>query len=126
MTAEEKNRVIELDNANYKSREIARIIGKDVANISRLLSRVKNENIVSFGECPNCGKEIVHYKVKGRKRVYCCEKCKRSNKVRRNTKYTCLNCGRTFYSYHHQKSKFCSVSCYLEHRYGKRLQKENS
>ena len=124
MTAEEKNRILKMKREGLSVREAAAITGRGTGTIGRLFKLA--DLINDYAECPNCGKEIVHYKVKGRKRVYCCEECKRTNKVRRNTKYTCLNCGKTYYSYRHHKSKFCSFSCYIEHRYGKRLQKESS
>ena len=122
MTVEEKNKVLHLFKEKTGCREIARIVGRDPANISRFINRVIAEHISGFAECPNCGREIVHYKSqRGRRRVYCCKECQRSEVARKNTVFVCLECGKSYHGYQFQKRKYCSVSCYLKHRYGERL-----
>ena len=127
MTAEEKNKILQLRKEGKTIREIATITKKGIATVDELINIIKVEKITGFAECPHCGKEIVHTKrTRGRPRVYCSKKCQRADETRRNTVYICQECGRPFRYYQFQKSKFCSRSCYLKHRYGERLQNKNT
>ena len=122
MTVQEKNEVLKLHNENKSHREIGRLLSKADTTILRFINFVKQEHITGFAECPNCGREIVHYKSqRGRRRVYCCKECQRSEVARKNTFFICQECGKSYRGYQFQKRKYCSVSCYLKHRYGERL-----
>ena len=126
MTAEEKNTILQLRKEGKNIREIAAITNKAVGTVDMLLNRIKAEKITGFSECPHCGKEIIHTRrTRGRPRVYCSKECQRADETRRNTVYICQECGRSFRYYQFQKSKFCSRSCYMKHRYGERLQNKN-
>lgn len=120
MTTEEKNKVLELDKQGLTIREIGKIINRSNDAIHNLLK--KSENVSSYDSCPICGKEIINYKNRpGRKRHYCSDKCYNSKKRRKDKTCTCINCGKTFLSWRFAKTKYCSYSCFVQHKYGKRL-----
>jgi hypothetical protein len=75
----------------------------------------------------NCGKPIP--KLAGRKkRVFCSDACRvvwwntHPGMVNRKAicSFTCAYCGTEFDSYGNQKRKYCSHSCYISDRFGKR------
>ena len=125
MTTEEKNNVLELHNQHKSVRQIVALTGLKRSTVSDFI--LANEGVEYFSICPGCGNEIIHLKIgKGRKRIYCSNKCKHSKKAIKNLQRICLNCGRSFLAWKYSKNKYCCHSCYVEHRYGKRLQDKSS
>ena len=125
MTTEEKNKILLLIREDRPRREIARLFGYDPATIIRFERNI--ENVSNFETCPACGKEIINYKNRpGRKRVYCSDKCRCSKKNRKVEERVCINCGNHFVTWKYKRIKYCCHSCYVEHRYGKRLQDKSS
>ena len=71
--------------------------------------------------CPNCGEPILARKGRGRRRVFCSEKCRsRYNHAHPNPdtwvgvkQVVCRYCGKLFISYRetNQPRTYCSVSC---------------
>ena len=126
MTTEEKNKIIELNNAKKSKRAIARAINKDPMTVLRFLEDL-DPSIKSFSICPACGEEIIQYKGRGRNKIYCSNKCRHSKAIDKVDERVCLNCGKHFITWKNKKKiRFCCHSCYVEHRYGKRLQNKSS
>jgi len=73
------------------------------------------------GYCPNCGEPILARKGRGRRRIFCSEKCRsRYNHAHPNPdtwvgvkQVVCRYCGKLFISYRetNQPRTYCSVSC---------------
>ena len=124
MTTEEKNKILKLIREDVPRREIARLTGYDPSTIIRFERTI--EGVLDFVTCPICGKEIVNYIKGGRRKQYCCRKCYDSKKRRKSVTRTCLCCGKTFKAWNFAKTKYCSYSCFYEHKYGKRLQDKSS
>jgi len=126
MTTEEKNKIIELNNAKKSKRAIARAINRDPMTVLRFLEDL-DPNIKNFSICPACGEEFIQYKGRGRNKIYCSNKCRHSKAIDKVDERVCLNCGKHFITWKNKKKiRFCCHSCYVEHRYGKRLQNKSS
>ena len=126
MTAEEKNKILELRRQGFSYRKIKAVVNRSLDTLQTLVE--ESIDIAYYTDCPACGKCIPHYKNKlwGRERVYCCEKCRQSKAARKTQTRICLNCGKPFLTWNYQKAKFCCHGCYVEHRYGKRLQSKST
>ena len=125
MTTDEKNKILQMIREDLPRREIARLTGFNPATIIRFERNI--DNVLSFASCPVCGKEIINYKnQRGRKRQYCSDKCYNSKKRRKDKVCTCLNCGKSFLAWRFTKTKYCCYSCFVQHKYGKRLQNKSS
>jgi len=118
MTTEEKNKILELRKSGKSIREICEIVDRSNDTVHSLV----NSNVDHFSKCPVCGFEIAVLKGPGRKRVYCSDECRRSKKNRKVEERVCLNCGKHFVTWKYKRIKYCCHSCYVEYRYGKRLQ----
>ena len=126
MTTEEKNKIIELNNAGKKKRAIARLINRDPMTVLRFLDSL-DPKIKFFSICPACGEEFAQYKGPGRRRIYCSNKCRHSIKIDKVDERICLNCGKHFITWKNKKKiRFCSQACYFEYRRGQRLQNKSS
>ena len=126
MTAEKKNKILELSRQGIPAREITSIVNCGLGSAGRVVA--KKRIVAYYTDCPNCGKSIPHNfdSLGRRQRVYCCEKCRQSKAARKTQTRICLNCGKPFLAWNYQKAKFCCHGCYVEHRYGKRLQNKSS
>ena len=125
MTTEELNKILNLSREGVPAREIAEILDLGLGTVGRVIA--KKEIIDHYTSCPSCGSPIPYYKKgAGRKRIYCSETCRHSKKLQKVDDRICLNCGRHFITWKYKHIKYCSHSCYVEHRYGKRLQNKSS
>ena len=121
MTTEEKNKILELYRNEHKGvREISRQLNISLSSVHSIID--KNEIVVKYASCPNCGKEIAIRHVKGRRPIYCSKKCKeddykRTHK-RRHVLSVCKCCGRQFRQYTFSRFSFCSCSCANKYRNG--------
>ena len=119
MTIEEKNKILELKRQDLSIREICEIVNKSVEPIHTFLKQAKG--VEYYTRCPACGKLIPHYSnsLKHRQRIYCSDKCRHSNLVRKTEVRVCLYCGKSFITWKYSPTKFCSISCSNKHRHGK-------
>jgi len=132
MKIEEKEKIKALANNGYGIKAISDALGISRNTIKSFCRRnnVKVESVkkgekISDGVfCLNCGKELIQIPGK-RLKLYCCSKCKndwwnRKHKEcggKANYKIVCNECGNTFYSYGNVNRKYCSHSCYINHRF---------
>ena len=126
MTTEEKNKIIELNNAKKSKRAIARAINRDPMTVLRFLEDL-DPKIKHFSICPACKEEFIQYKGRGRNKIYCSDKCRHSIAIDKVDERICLNCGKRFITWKNKKKiRFCSQACYFEYRRGQRLQNKSS
>ena len=126
MTIEEKNKILELHNQKKSVRQIVAITGIKRSTISDFI--LVNDGVAYYSACPSCGELIPHYSnsLNHRQRIYCSNKCRHSDVVRKTQERVCLHCGKTFITWKYSPTKFCSISCSNRHRHGKRLQNKSS
>lgn len=82
---------------------------------------IKNQDNI----CRNCGKPIKS-NLSHREKQFCSRECglqwwhKHPEEMKKKAFYTniCPFCGKTFTSYGCKTRKYCSHSCYINHRYG--------
>lgn len=77
--------------------------------------------------CKYCGAALVQ-PVRGRKRKFCSDACCRKwwsenpQAIRQNPdavyEAICLNCGKAFTAYGNNHRRYCSHTCYIQHRFG--------
>lgn len=87
-------------------------------------SREQTQN-PSQTHCENCQKEVIQTAGRKRKR-FCCDTCRNKwwnahlDLVDRKAiyRFTCRYCGMDFEVYGNDKRKYCSHSCYINHRFG--------
>lgn len=66
----------------------------------------------------------------GKEKIFCSDNCRmkwwnsHQELVNRKAEYVfvCRNCGKLFTAYGNKERKYCSHSCYIEHRYSKKEQ----
>ncbi len=127
MTAEEKNKILELRKQGLSYRKIKAVINRSLDTLHTIVNQ--SEGVAYYTDCPVCGKNIPHYKKnlhRGKQQIYCSEVCRQSKEARKTQPRVCLNCGKTFLAWKYEKTKFCCHECYVEHRNGKRLQNKSS
>ena len=132
MEMETKEKIKSLANSGYGLRAIAEALclSKDTVKSFCRRQGIKiemtkgNEKVGSGVFCLNCGKILEQTKGK-RQKLYCSNKCKnewwnkRHQEIGGKATYTfvCNGCGKTFKSYGNAKRKYCSHSCYINHRF---------
>lgn len=126
MITDEKNKVLELKRNWYSSREIGQELKIAYSTINSFLERSDIDDV--YFVCPECGKEAVNKRARGRPKKYCCKKCAINHKSRHRPKanHVCKCCGKTYVSDADKRTKFCSHSCYIKYRYEtKRIHEAN-
>ncbi len=125
MTTEQLNLILKLCREGVTAREISEIVQVGLGSVGRIIAQ--KDKIDHFTSCPACGNPVPYRKnSRGRKRVYCNAVCRHSQKIHKSTERVCLNCGKHFVTWKYKRIKYCCHSCYVEHRYGKRLQDKSS
>ena len=126
MTTEEKIKIIKMNEEGVGVRQIARELSVQPGTIVAFLAT----KTVRFESCPVCGKAVPVKNIKGRRAIYCSPKCRNSdykeNHKRRHVKCVCEQCGKEYFQYTFVKSRFCSRSCAMKHRYEKQRIHEKS
>lgn len=117
MNNQEMNLILELRRSGASFRSIAESIHLPISTIHDFLTI--NADITHITTCPVCHKLIRHKSTRGRKRIYCSDKCRYSRIARKTHTRICLNCNKSFSAYSYSKAKFCSSNCYRKYRYGR-------
>lgn len=120
MTTEDKEKILYLVNVEKKTvRAVAAELNIPFTTVSSFIAT----KTVRFEKCPVCGKEVPVKNVRGRRAIYCSSKCRnadyKENNKRRHVKRICEQCGKEYFQYTFVKSRFCSRSCAMKHRYEK-------
>lgn len=120
MTTETKEKILYLHNVEKKTvREVAAELNIPFTTVSSFIST----KTVRFVPCPVCGEGVPVREAKGRRAIYCSAKCRnadyKNNRKRRHIKCVCEQCGKEYLQYTFVKSRFCSRSCAMKHRYEK-------
>ena len=136
MTADEKNRIIQMRHAGMGYKIIAEILGKKVNTVKTFCSR--NGLTASAGLekdmvfpgvyrifCKQCGEVFLQYPGH-REKVFCSSDCRNkwwnthASRIKRDsmTEYTCPVCGKKFFAYKNRNRKYCSHQCYIKARFG--------
>jgi len=79
-----------------------------------------------YTSCKHCGKSLTHG-TKGQPKKFCSDECRRlwwkanDSEYVRKAYYTisCAGCGKKFESYGNKNRKFCDHACYIEYRFKK-------
>lgn len=141
MKESDKKKIKELWLQGYGSTKIAEILGINVNTVKsfcrrhglsgdRKQERFNNTDIVvKEPRCKCCGFSIA-WKSGTKKKIFCSDSCRmkwwnsHQEFVNRKAEYVfvCCNCGRLFTAYGNKERKYCTHSCYIEHRYGKKEQ----
>ena len=130
MTEEQRNRIVSARKNGMGYAKIAAEIGMTKNAVAAFCRRNALTGNLSVSEdkrdlCRECGKPLVQED--GMKtRVFCSSDCKtkwwREHPEKMNHKATyqfvCAACGRPFEAYGNSKRKYCSHSCYINHRFG--------
>ena len=125
MTELEKDEVF---TARYKGQsysEIASALSVSTSTIRTYCCRngLTDADVQNNSVCCVCRKQITQ-KIKGRRRVFCSDKCRsswrRSHNKLNEPRYhhTCEKCGKEFYTCGNKNQRFCSRACYFKSRYG--------
>ena len=114
MTVETKNKILELKrNENLSLRQISKVVNHPISSIQNLI--IKSDDVICYGHCLNCGKEITIRKTKGRPVKFCSNICKHAYYKKPNSKkgqvVVCEWCGKEFTSFKYLKRRFCSREC---------------
>ena len=86
-----------------------------------------------YTNCKHCGKKLNHG-TKGQPKKFCSEECRRAwwkannSELTKKAYYTfrCTECGKEFKSYGNKNRKFCSHDCYINNRFKKEGQLNES
>ena len=136
MTSEQKLQIRKLRQDNQSYSAIASALGVTLSAVKGYCQRNGLGNVRALVDkapepdlsvCKNCGKEITQRP--GIKEIkFCCPSCRQAwwnnhlDQVNRKAVYecTCACCGKPFSAYGNAQRKYCSHSCYIEGRYGRR------
>lgn len=127
MTDEQKLGIISMRRAGAGYGKIASTIGISINTVKSFCRRHSLGKKVNESVCEQCGNPIEQQPGRKRKR-FCCDLCRNRwwNKhlelVQRKAMYViiCMNCGKKFTVYGNQHRKFCSHTCYIEYRFGRK------
>ena len=141
MKESDKKKIEELWLQGYGSKKIADKLGINVNTVKsfcrrhglsgdRQQERFNNTDIVvEEPRCKCCGSSIA-WRSGTKKKIFCSDSCRmkwwnsHQELVNRKAEYVfvCHNCGKLFTAYGNKERKYCTHSCYIEHRYGKKEQ----
>lgn len=120
----QKDAILAMRQQGRSYQEIAERLALSPNTVKSVYHRAPKPEMSTLDTCKNCGASLPQ-NIAGRKRTFCCDKCRYSwwNKRRRKQPYrlTCYCCGKQFISYGNRKRKFCSRECYILSRYGEGL-----
>ncbi|OQB13004.1 MAG: hypothetical protein BWY15_01968 [Firmicutes bacterium ADurb.Bin193] len=134
MTELQKQRIVALRRSGLGYKKIAAVVGVSRDSV-RYCCKNSIADSTSDGEgCRMCGGSIEH-SVRGRKRFFCSENCRRkwwsAHPEMRNPKpgavYTiiCAGCGTKFESYGNRSRKYCSHGCFVKSRWPEQKSESN-
>ena len=117
MTNQEKIRILKLRDIGLSYKEISVELNIPQSTISTFC--IKNKS--TLGCCALCKNAFIN-NIRGRRRKYCCDECRRKwwkshneyGHPRINLESTCKCCGKTFISHRSRGASFCSRTCYLK------------
>ena len=137
MTNKQKTQIRKLRNDNQSYAQIASSLGLTLSSVKGYCQRHGLAGIRAIAPtpasepepsvCKGCGKEIKQRP--GVKLIlFCSPSCRQAwwnshlDQVNRKAvySYTCACCGKKFTAYGNAHRKYCSHSCYIEGRYGRR------
>lgn len=134
MTNEEKAQVLEYRKSGLGYKKIAQLTGISANSIKSFCQRqaagspptIKTRKPGEY--CENCGKDI-EQTVGRKKKRFCSDKCRmewwnsHQEKIKRKAVYEfdCPCCGKHFIAYGNAHRKYCSHSCYVTDRFGRRV-----
>lgn len=136
MTSDQKLQIRKLRQENCSYSNIASALGVTLSAVKGYCQRNGLGNVrapvekapdPSISVCGNCGKEIIQRP--GIKEIkFCSPACRQAwwndhlDQVNRKAvyEYTCACCGKLFSAYGNSHRKYCSHSCYISGRYGRR------
>ena len=133
MTVELRDQIMKLSAEGDGYRTIAAKLNLTVDKVryhcrtNGLNGRAKDLLIFDGVTCPTCGGPIEQITGKGRRRKFCCEKCRREwwNKHpgagnKKETAFytsTCACCNKEFKTYGNNHRTYCSRDCYIKARF---------
>ena len=128
----QKEKIIELRNLGVSYSKISDALGISINTIKSFCSRNnlgghlgKENKQINKTFCKECGKEL--NQTPGKKPLkFCSNKCRvkwwnnHPELVNKKAIYSfiCTSCGEPFTAYGNSKRKYCSHSCYINHRFG--------
>ena len=136
VTNEQKLQIRKLRKENCSYSNIASTLGVTLSAVKGYCQRNGLAGVRAVTEptpepsvscCKNCGKEVIQRP--GIKEIkFCSGSCRQAwwndhlDLVSRKAvyEYTCACCGKPFSAYGNSHRKYCSHSCYIEERYGRR------
>lgn len=128
----QKQQIIELRNQGISYSKIADALGISINTIKSFCRRNnlgghigKENKQINKTFCKECGKEL-NQNLGKKPLKFCSDKCRvkwwntHPELVNRKAIYSfiCTNCGEPFTAYGNSKRKYCSHSCYINHRFG--------
>ncbi len=137
---QKSNKVLKLRQKGYGYKSIARMLNLKRDYVREYCYRKGLGGYLGYGNsvipqpkiieqnyptrCKQCDSEINTERRKGRKSIFCCERCRRtwwnenSDKKNKITWYTltCKHCNKEFKAYVNKNRKFCSIECSREYR----------
>ena len=131
MTPEQKELIMRLRAKGLSYGKIAETVGLSANTVKSFCRRnptgkipAKAATAVRPDRCPQCNSLLVQTSGHRQKR-FCSDVCRRlwwaahPEQMNRNALHpmTCLFCGKSFLQYGTRPRKFCSRTCYIEHRY---------
>ena len=128
----QKQQIIELRNQGISYSKIADALGISLNTIKSFCRRNnlgghigKESKQINKTFCKECGKEL-NQNLGKKPLKFCSDKCRvkwwntHPELVNRKAIYSfiCTYCGEPFTAYGNSKRKYCSHSCYINHRFG--------
>ena len=139
MTANQKQRILELHRQGRTYSEIADTLGVPKNTVKTFCWRSQKsvcdasketgikEHKETKNQCEHCGKSL-HQQPKQKPRRFCCDDCRlawwKENRDSLNRKavyhLVCSCCDKNFESYGNKARKYCCHACYIAARFGAR------
>lgn len=135
MTSEQKQKIQQMRHEGQSYMQIASTLGISENTIKSYCRRngINTFKSIKLKEdketctvCKNCGKPLKQG-TKGQPKKFCSEECRRSwwkaneGQIDKKAYYTitCAGCGKEFESYGNKSRKFCGHACYINYRFRK-------
>lgn len=123
MNQNQKIKIAELRKEGLGYKKIASELGISVNTIKSFCrsKKLTTKDLTGIDVCKRCGKRIIQTEHR-RKKLFCSLECKtkwfnRNRRKPNGEKVICINCGKVFKAYSHEKRKYCCHSCYIESRF---------
>lgn len=144
LKSDEKIKILELRKKGYGYKSIAGVLKIKRDAVRDYCKRQGLDGYLGYGKsvgvianikeinysikCKQCDKELNNDDRIGRKSKFCSDKCRRTwwnnhpeKKVKREKawySFICFYCGKNFKAYGNKNRKYCSGSCFQNHRWG--------